>query len=192
MSTTAEPLTVDEFLALPSDGLDRELIQGDLRIRGDASEMMTVRNRGHAQVTSTITFELESWNRRTDPPLGRVFSGEVGCILRQNPATVVGVDVAYFTRDLLEKQTGNSTRFEGAPRLAVEVLSPSDKQSDIAEKVEEYLATGAALVWIVDPRFETVTVHRPDAKPELFNADQEVTGEPHLPGLQIAVERLFR
>ena len=47
------------------------------------------------------------------------------------------------------------------------------------------------IVWVVDPSFSTVTVYRPDAKPQLFNADQEITAEPHLPGLRFAVAELF-
>ena len=52
-------------------------------------------------------------------------------------------------------------------------------------------ATGVKLVWIVDPHFQTVTVHRPDSKPDFFTNDDDLTAEPHLPGFQVAVRQFF-
>jgi Uma2 family endonuclease len=48
-----------------------------------------------------------------------------------------------------------------------------------------------ALVWIIDPVLRTVTVCRPDAEPALFNVNQELTAEPHLPGFRVAVAEIF-
>ncbi|MEO8499100.1 MAG: Uma2 family endonuclease, partial [Planctomycetota bacterium] len=77
------------------------------------------------------------------------------------------------------------------PVLAVEILSPSDKLESVNEKVDEYLATGVALVWVVDPHFQTVTVFQSGVEPELFNKEQILTAGPHLPGLSIAVKAIF-
>jgi Uma2 family endonuclease len=70
-------------------------------------------------------------------------------------------------------------------------LSPSDSTEGIREKVLVYLAAGVALVWIVDPYFHTVTVHRPGARPEMFNDEETLSGGAALPGLEIAVAELF-
>ncbi len=80
---------------------------------------------------------------------------------------------------------------DGAPVLAIEVLSPSDKLEEIAEKISLYLNSGAALAWIVDPHFKTVTIYQNGAEPELVNINQELIAEPHLPGLVIPVNELF-
>jgi Uma2 family endonuclease len=40
---------------------------------------------------------------------------------------------------------------EAPPLIAIEILSPKDKWSDVQEKVEEYLAFGTENVWIFDP-----------------------------------------
>ena len=84
-----------------------------------------------------------------------------------------------------------SAFFEGPPILAVEILSPSDAQEDIDEKVDLLLATGVKIVWVVNPRFRTINVYRPDAEPELFNERQEITAEPHLPGFRVSVAEIF-
>ena len=59
-------------------------------------------------------------------------------------------------------------------------------------KVLEYLAAGVEMVWIVDPYFYTVTVHRPTAPPEMFNNEETLSGGATLPGFEIAVAELFR
>jgi Uma2 family endonuclease len=187
MSTAVPPklMTLEEFHALPENGTDRELIRGEVRERP-----MTRRNRFHAASESKVSHLLRSWLDQQPKPRGEVYSGEVGCILRRDPDTTVGIDVAYFSSDTVANQTADTSMVEGAPVLAVEILSPSDKQEEIAEKVEAYLEFGVALVWIVDPHFRTVTVHRSDAAPELFNVRQQVSADPHLPGLVIAVKEL--
>jgi Uma2 family endonuclease len=46
-------------------------------------------------------------------------------------------------------------------------------------------------VWVVNPADRTVRVYRPDVRPQLFNDEQELAGEPHLPGFRTPVARLF-
>lgn len=89
-------------------------------------------------------------------------------------------------------QTGDSSLIEGVPVLAIEILSPFDVKKDVTEKLEDYLAAGVPLVWVVDPDFETITVHRPDRPVELFNTGHDISADPHLPGFAIHVERVFR
>ena len=49
---------------------------------------------------------------------------------------------------------------EGAPDLAIEVLSPTDRMGDVLEKVRDYLEAGAQQVWVVDPKSHTVTLYK--------------------------------
>jgi Uma2 family endonuclease len=90
------------------------------------------------------------------------------------------------------RQSDETTMVDGAPVVAVEILSPSDKQEEIDEKVSEYLTCGVAQVWVVNPRFRTISVFRPDAEPVLFNVDQALTAEPHLPGFSLPLAKLFQ
>ncbi len=80
---------------------------------------------------------------------------------------------------------------DGAPLLAVEILSPSDKQVDIDQKIDDFLQYGVQLVWIVDTHFRTVTVHQPGKLPELFNADQKLSAGDLLAGFEVPVKDLF-
>lgn len=81
---------------------------------------------------------------------------------------------------------------EGIPTLAIEILSPYDMKKDVTEKVNDYLAAGVPLVWLVDPDFEAITVYRQGQPAELFNMTHEITADPHLPGFRTPVARIFR
>jgi Uma2 family endonuclease len=188
MSQATTLMTTEELLALPDNGVDRELIRGELRERP-----MTRRNTEHSGILINIGWLLKTWVITQPEPRGKVYGGEVGCILRRNPDSTVGIDVAYVTADSLARRSGTTTLIEGPPLLAVEILSPNDTQEEVEEKekVKEYLAVGVALVWIVNPWRRTGTVYRPDAEPQLFNVTQEVSGEPHLPGFKVAVATIF-
>ena len=107
------------------------------------------------------------------------------------PETTVGIDVVYVSAEVVVQQTSNTTLIDGVPTLAVEILSPNDTIEGIEEKMTTYRQAGVPLVWVLHPYNRTVTVHRADAEPELFNVRQELPGEPYLPGFRVPVARLF-
>jgi len=134
---------------------------------------------------------MQNWADSREPS-GEVYSGEVGCILDRDSNLVVGIDVAWITAEHADRQLASATRMiDGPPALAVEILAESDKHADISSKVDDYLNSDVQLVWIIDPHFHTVVVHRPGRKPELFNDDQRLTGDDVLPGFDVAVSELF-
>jgi Uma2 family endonuclease len=185
-TATTSLMTTEQMLALPENGMDRELIRGELRERE-----MTRRNRPHSQAMANITNELKQWLKQQPAPRGAVVCGEAGFRIRRNPDTTVGIDVAYASSDLATRTPKNARLFEGPPVQAVEILSPSDKHQDIIEKVEAYQESGVTLIWIVDPDLETVLVLRAGEKPALFNVGQDLTGDPELPGFRMPVADVF-
>ena len=188
MSTLmSQPLTTEHLLAMPDDGVDRDLIRGQLK-----ETAVTKRNRFHSLAVARLTRLLDEWLDSAPVPGGEVHSGDVGTILRRNPDTTVGIDVALFSADVIARQTGGTTLIEGVPLLAAEVLSPTDRHEYVRDKVLEYLAAGVRLVWIVDPYFQTVQVHQSAVPPETFNREHQVSGGEILPGLTIAVADIFQ
>lgn len=186
MTASAHPVTIEQLLALPDDGIDRELIRGRLRERPRMPH-----DRWHASAEAQLGYILANWLDQQPAPRGEAFSGEVGFILRRDPDTNVGIDVAYISAETKAQQSDDSAQIIGVPVIAVEILSPSDKQEEIDEKVSEYLNCGVAQVWIVNPRFRTITVYRSDAEPVLYNVHQTLTAEPHLPGFAMPLARIF-
>jgi Uma2 family endonuclease len=51
-------------------------------------------------------------------------------------------------------------RFEGAPDLVVEVLSPSNRHEDLQEKRPAYRKAGVQEIWLIDPEGQEVVVDR--------------------------------
>jgi|SRR5262245_30078182 len=194
MSAATAPMTTADLLALPDDGVERWLIRGELRekrpVPGDPP--ITIRNRFHSRVLIRVGSVLNNWLDQQPEPRGQVLGGEAGVKLTHDPDSTVGIDVVYVSAEVAARQGDDTSLIDGVPVLAVEILSPSDTQEEIYEKVTEYLQAGVPLVWIVDPYDHTVRVYRPDARPQLFNEDQELSGEPHLPDFRVPVARLFQ
>lgn len=190
LTVAQETMTYEEFMALPDDGVDRELIRGVLKVRGESSNM-TRRSRRHCRVSSKVTTAIEVWNSTRPEPRGEVLVGEAAFRLTADSDSGVGIDVAYVAPELISETDDDAFEIVGPPILAVEVLSPSDQHRDIVEKIELYLESGVLLVWVIDPDLRVVHVHRPNEEPVSFNIRQQLTAEPHLPGFQIAVADLF-
>ncbi len=182
----APPITTEQLLAMPQDGMDRWLIRGELR-----EKPMTVRNRWHSRIMARVTQFLSNWLDQQPEPRGAILCGEAGCRLRRDPDTTVGIDVVYISAELAARASDETSLIDGVSVLVVEILSPSDTQEEVDEKTDGYLHAGVALVWVIDPHDRTVTIYRPGSEPELVNVRQELSGEPHLPGFRVSVANIL-
>ena len=142
----------------------------------------------HGIVSSAIATELTLYSRRV--ARGFVTSNDAGVVLSEKPGTVVGPDVAYFTD--VNTFDDVTPKWSEAPLLAVEVLSPNDKMSEVNEKIQEYLVGGVKVVWLADYEQKKVTVYRPDRVHTVLKGESELTGGDELPGFACCVADLFR
>jgi Uma2 family endonuclease len=186
VATAADLMTTEELLALPQNGVERWLIRGHLRERP-----MTVHNRWHSRIMTRVAKFLDNWLDQQPEPRGSVLCGEAGCRLRRNPDTTVGIDVVYVPPEVANRESEDTTLIDGVPVLVVEILSPKDVQDEIDEKIDGYLQAGVALVWVIDPHDRTVLIYRQDRRPELVNDQQELSGEPQLPGFRVPAAQFF-
>jgi Uma2 family endonuclease len=131
------------------------------------------------------------WLDRQPEPRGSVLCGEAGVRLRRDPDTTVGVDVVYVSAELAAREPEDTTLIDGVPVLAVEILSPNDTQEEIHEKLDGYLQAGVRVVWVIDPHDRTVRIYRPGMRPALVNDEQELSGEPELPGFRVPAAQFF-
>jgi Uma2 family endonuclease len=91
--------------------------------------------------------------------------------------------------EIIEKQ-----RINGAPDLAVEILSPSTTRRDRVEKSRIYYKYGVKEYWIVDPDAKIVEVFTPGEKKWILHEayhNDEILTSPLLPGLQINLVDVF-
>jgi Uma2 family endonuclease len=186
MSSSPKPrlLDAEQLYALPDDGNRYELIRGLL-----VSE--PVPGRSHGRTIARLAHVLESFVRGRS--LGVVYAGDSGFVLAREPDTVRGPDVAYVAadRESIAPSSLASPYFPGAPDLAIEVRSPSDRTNEILGKVSDYLAAGSRLVWVVDPARLEVQVFRSPLKPLTLTGSDILDGEDVLPGFAVRISELF-
>lgn len=75
--------------------------------------------------------------------------------------------------------------------LNVEIVSPSNSREEIRRKVGQYLAAGADLTWVVDPKRRTIQTLGPSGKETLFTTADELTASALLPGFSVSVRDIL-
>jgi len=182
MSAATQLQTADDLWHLPDDGLRRELVKG---------VVCTIPPAGfeHGVVTINLSTPLDQHVRPNR--LGVVVGAETGFLIATNPDTVRAPDIG-FVRQARIQATGIPRQYwPGAPDLAIEIVSPNDRVFEVDDKVQEWLNAGAALVWVVNPRPRTVTVHRQGGTATLLTTNDVLTGEQVVPGFSIRVADIF-
>lgn len=77
------------------------------------------------------------------------------------------------------------------PDLAIEVLSKGNTRAEMNRKLREYLLAGVVLVWFVNPRTRTISVHTTPDQHVVLTEDEVLDGGTVLPGLRISVKQIF-
>ncbi|MPZ18165.1 MAG: Uma2 family endonuclease [Luteitalea sp.] len=175
-------VTADEMLRMPpDDGFRYELIRG-------AVVKMTQPGFSHGVYAARLLAALLTFVEARG--LGFV-TQEVGFKLESDPDTVRAPDVSFVSRERIGSTTLPRGYIQGAPDLAIEVLSPNDRPGHVRRKVHDWLAHGARAVWVVDPARRTLTVYTPDGHARVLSADQTLEGGDLLAGFQYELARLF-
>jgi Uma2 family endonuclease len=147
--TVTTLMTADELLRMPDDGYHRyELVRGELRTMSPAGG-------DHGSIAASIVVSLGSYVKAKN--LGTVYTADPGFRIEHDPDTVRAPDVAFVRRERAVK----TPRFiEGAPDLAIEVVSPNDPYTEVEEKALQLLEAGTRAVVVVDPKTQSVRVYR--------------------------------
>jgi Uma2 family endonuclease len=183
MATTTTPLlTADELWLRPDDGLRHELIRGELITMSPAGSE-------HGEISVELAALL--WSHVKPNKLGVVFAAETGFLIARGPDTVRAPDGAFVRRERLPAGRRPKGYWPGAPDLAVEVLSPGDRVGEVDEKVGEWLGAGTSLVWVVSPRWRSVTVHRKAQAIRVLTEDATLDGEDVIVGFRCRVGDIF-
>ena len=176
------PLTPDDLLALEAEhGASYELVNGELKERG-------MPNPEHALIGGRISLRLGSHIEGTDRG---VILLDCSFTLQDDPARIRIPDISFIATAHIPEGGFRSSSIRGAPDLAVEVVSPTDKASELAVKTADYLAAGTQQVWVVEPNTRTVAVYRPGGAARVYSVDDTLDGGDLLPGLALPVGDLF-
>ncbi len=180
MATIQKLLTAEEYALLPE--CDRtELIDGVVvEVSPPGGE------HGHSQLV------IGSVLRRAElSGAGYVF-GEIGCIIRRNPDLVRAPDVAFIRKERIPASGIPKSFWNGAPDLAIEIVSPWDRPGEIQTKIREWIEAGARQVWVVYEDTRTVHVIRSLQDRVILSPEDTVDGADAVPGFSCQVAELFQ
>jgi Uma2 family endonuclease len=179
--TTATLISAEQLLEMPENRWC-ELVEGELK-------PMTPPSCRHAFVISKLVRLLG--NHVEEHQLGAVLVGDPGFVVARDPDTVLGPDIAFLSAERLAIEPLGDGFREGAPDLAVEVLSPGQAPREGHEKALAWLDAGAALVWLVHPAKRTASVYRSASDIRTLPATAELDGGDLLPGFRCRIADLF-
>ncbi len=179
MAITTVTMTGAEFDALPcEEGLKYELLDGELIPASSATPF-------HHDIVGALYTALRAYIRGKNTT-GRVYS-DVEFAL--GPKNRVRPDLCV----LLDRKARDLDRtvipIPGAPDIAVEVISPTERASTMHDKVIAYLRSGVQEVWQVYPNSRTLQIYRGDTARSLD--ENAVITTPLLPDFSIRVADLF-
>ncbi len=174
MGTTTK-LTFEDYEKLPErEGPPYELDEGELLM--EASPALR-----HNLIRQRIAMKLMEF----------VDSRNLGAVaeetdFRLGPDTVRNPDIAFIASDHLEKIDLDHSPIEGAPALAVEVISPTNRAEDTVKKIHQYLKAGSAAVWVIYPSLRLAEVY--SATGVRVIREPQVLEEPNLlPGFSLSL-----
>jgi Uma2 family endonuclease len=182
MATKAR-LTPDDIFEISDRDHRYELVNGEII-------KMPPPNYLHGFVVAQTARRLSDFVDRSRA--GAVVAGG-GCILElpQDPDRVREPDVAFVSESRFEGGKLPRKYLRGAPDLAVEVISPSDRVVEVEQRVRDLLEAGARMVWVLSPESRTATVYRAAGSARLLNESDDLDGEDILPGFHLPLAEFF-
>jgi Uma2 family endonuclease len=176
--------TIADLLARSNEENRYELVRGDLLMMSPASPVQ-------GRYASRLDRALGGYVEAHD--LGEVYTSEPGFELQSEPDVVVRApDLAFVRKDQIPPADQQSGFWPIAPDLAVEIISPSETATSIQEKVQDYLAAGTRLIWLVYPLHKIVTEYRSLDIVRHYNYEDSLDGGDVVPGFHYALTKLFR
>ena len=178
-------LTEEQFLAfceMNHEARIERTAEGELEIMPPAGMYSSNRN-------SDITTQLRIWTRRDGT--GISFDSSGGFTLPNG--AVRAPDAAWITKTRLAELTTEDKRGFGhiCPDFVIELRSRSDRLSVLRAKMDEYMANGARLGWLIDTQSRLVYVYRPDQEVETLENPESLSAEPELPEFTLELEDIW-
>lgn len=183
MSTTTQPMTVAELEQNGAPEGRWELVDGELV---EVSPAGGIASKVALWIGHLLTGHV------IPRGLGEVFGADGGFVLFPGQQTVRVPDIAFVRTERLPPEDEQVGFLRLAPDLVVEVISPTDRRTEIEAKIQMYLEAGVRLIWLVDPRARTVAVYAPDQVVQILHGEDQLDGGAVVPGFTMSVTALFR
>jgi len=138
---------------------------------------------------STLNAQLWLWNEQTQ--LGEAFDSSTGFTLPNKADRAP--DASWVEKSRWEALTPEEREkfIPLCPDFVIELLSPSDNLKKTQEKMQEYIANGCRLGWLINRKKREIEIYRPDQEVEILTAPQTISGENVLPGFVLNLQKIW-
>ena len=176
------PITLAEYMAMPEEeGYRIEVSKGRLvREPGPGNP--------HGWLCVRIIHRLASYLDE-HPEVGNLYA-PVAYVLEELPLGVRIPDVS-FVRGPRTWSGYASGLPHGAPDLAIEILSPSNRAAEMRRRIADLLEAGTLVVWVLDPRRKLATIHEASTPPRILRGADRLEHNELLPGFSWEVQQIF-
>jgi Uma2 family endonuclease len=164
----------------------------DMRLERTAEGVVIVMPPAGAETSRknlNLAFQVVAWAQRNGT--GETFESSGGFTLPNG--AIRAPDVAWIRRERWDTLT--SAQQAGfaplCPDFVIELRSATDRLRNVQLKLEEYIANGALLGWLIDPQTRTVNVYRLGRPVETLDRPTEIRGDPELPGLMVDLAQVW-
>ena len=138
---------------------------------------------------SGINRQLGNWAEADGS--GLVFSPSTGFTLPNR--ALRSPDASWVLKTRLAELTDEQKRgfLQICPDFVIELRSSSDRLSVVRRKMDEYIANGARLGWLIDPLELRAHIYRPNTPVETLERPQSLSGAPELPGFTLDLNPIW-
>ena len=161
------------------DDLDYEIVDGQKEVKMAGAK--------HGRIGARLIFKLEAYLEQN--PIGGVYISNTTFQIGANERMP---DVSFVSAARFPEEGEPTGKWEIAPDIAVEVISPTDIWDKVNEKVHEYFAAGVRQVWLISQPKQQVMIYDSPTQIRVVTADQELTSETLLPSFKCRVADLFQ
>ena len=172
--------TYKDYLKAPEDK-KYELIEGELIMAPSPIPK-------HQRISGKIEYELRKFV--IENKLGEVF--DAPCDVYLDEENVVQPDILFISKERLD--IIGEKNIQGAPDLAIEIISESSAYRDMVQKKKLYAIFGVKEYWIVIPEEESIDIYiLKDKTYQFYNkyAKDDTLQSHHMENLSIALKGIF-
>jgi Uma2 family endonuclease len=139
---------------------------------------------------SYLNYQLAKWAEETNS--GISFDSNGGFTLPDN--SVRAADASWISwmrwNALSDQQRRGFARV--CPQFVIELRSKTDRLPPLQAKMEQWIANGAEVAWLIDPVEKTVAIYRPNEEPEQLNEPTSVQGSGPIAGFELVMSRIWQ
>jgi|SRR6185437_4589304 len=179
MGTVTSKIGFAEYLCLPErEGMSYELDEGELLMEPSPALR-------HNLIRQRIAMRLmEFAEERGSGLVVEEMDFRLGSDTVRNP------DVAFIEAAHAAKLDMDRSPVEGAPALAVEVVSPHNRAEDMARKIHQYPSAGCRTVWVVYPSLRMIEIHSKGSVRQI-RVSERLHDHSLIPGFDLDLEYFF-